>query len=48
LETASADYIGLYNANVEVLTESLAVIQQASAVIIEALFAVEEVAELAS
>jgi hypothetical protein len=39
--TASADYIGLYNGNAETLTESLAVIQQASSAIIDALFAEE-------
>ncbi len=37
--SASADYISLYNGNAELLTESLAVIQQASAAIIDALFA---------
>ena len=41
--SASADYISLYHGNAELLTESLAVIQQASATILDALFA--EVAE---
>lgn len=39
--TASADYIAMYNGNVELLTESLAVIQQTSATILDALFAEE-------
>jgi hypothetical protein len=37
--SASADYISLYNGNAELLTESLAVIQRASAAILDALFA---------
>jgi hypothetical protein len=41
--TASSDYVAMYGGNVELLTESLAVIQQASATILDALFA--EVAE---
>jgi len=40
--TASADYISLYDGNAELLTESLAVIQQASAAILDALFAEED------
>ncbi len=44
--SASADYISLYNGNAELLTESLAVIQQASAAILDALFA-EEAGQLA-
>jgi hypothetical protein len=39
--SASADYICLYHGNAELLTESLAVIQQASAAILDALFAEE-------
>jgi hypothetical protein len=39
--SASADYISLYHGNAELLTESLAVIQQASATILDALFAEE-------
>ena len=39
--SASADYIALYHGNAELLTESLAVIQQASATILNALFAEE-------
>jgi len=39
--SASADYISLYHGNAELLTESLAVIQQASAAILNALFAEE-------
>jgi hypothetical protein len=45
--SASADYIGLYHGNAELLTESLTVIQQASATILDALFAEEKEAELA-
>jgi hypothetical protein len=45
--SASADYIGLYHGNAELLTESLTVIQQASATILDALFAEEHEAELA-
>ena len=37
--SASADYISLYHGNAELLTESLAVIQQASATILDAIFA---------
>ena len=37
--SASADYISLYHGNTELLTESLAVIQKASATILDALFA---------
>ena len=37
--SASADYISLYHGNTELLTESLAVIQQASATILDGLFA---------
>jgi len=44
--SASADYISLYHGNAELLTESLAVIQQASATILDALF-VEEAEPLA-
>jgi hypothetical protein len=44
--SASADYISLYAGNAELLTESLAVIQQASAAILDALFA-EEAEQLA-
>ena len=39
--SASADYIALYHGNADLLTESLAVIQQASATILNALFAEE-------
>jgi hypothetical protein len=39
--TASSDYVAMYGGNVELLTESLAVIQQASATILDALFAKE-------
>jgi hypothetical protein len=39
--SASADYISLYHGNAELLTESLAVIQQASATILDELFAEE-------
>ena len=39
--TASSDYVAMYGGNVELLTESLAVIQQASATILDALFAEE-------
>ena len=39
--SASADYICLYHGNAELLTESLAVIQQASATILDAIFAEE-------
>ena len=39
--SASADYIALYRGNAELLTESLAAIQQASATILNALFAEE-------
>jgi len=39
--SASADYISLYHGNAELLTESLAVIQQASATILDALLAEE-------
>jgi hypothetical protein len=39
--SASSDYISLYHGNAELLTESLAVIQQASAAILNALFAEE-------
>lgn len=45
--SASADYIALYHGNAELLTESLTVIQQASATILDALFAEEQEAELA-
>ncbi len=45
--SASADYIGLYHGNAELLTESLTVIQQASATILDAIFAEEKEAELA-
>jgi hypothetical protein len=45
--SASADYIVLYHGNAELLTESLTVIQQASATILDALFAEEQEAELA-
>ena len=44
--SASADYISLYAGSAELLTESLAVIQQASAAILDALFA-EEAEQLA-
>jgi hypothetical protein len=44
--SASADYISLYAGNSELLTESLSVIQQASAAILDALFA-EEAEQLA-
>ncbi len=37
--SASADYISLYHGNTELLTESLSVIQQASATVLDALFA---------
>jgi hypothetical protein len=40
--SASADYISLYHGNTELLTESLSVIQQASATILNALFAEEQ------
>jgi antirestriction protein ArdC len=40
--SASADYISLYHGNTELLTESLSVIQQASATILDALFAEEQ------
>jgi hypothetical protein len=39
--SASADYISLYHGNAELLTESLAVIQQASATILNTLLAEE-------
>jgi hypothetical protein len=39
--SASADYIALYHGNAELLTESLTVIQKASATILDALFAEE-------
>jgi hypothetical protein len=39
--TANSDYVAMYGGNVELLTESLAVIQQASATILDALFAEE-------
>jgi hypothetical protein len=45
--SASADYISLYHGNAELLTESLTVIQQASATILDAIFAQEQQAELA-
>ncbi|WP_420236216.1 hypothetical protein ACOBR2_11290 [Telmatobacter bradus] len=44
--SASADYISLYHGNAELLTESLTVIQQASANILDALFAEEPESEL--
>jgi hypothetical protein len=44
--SASADYISLYHGNAELLTESLAVIQQASATILDAIFA-EDAEQLA-
>jgi hypothetical protein len=44
--SASADYISLYHGNTELLTESLAVIQQASATILDALFDKGQAAEL--
>jgi len=44
--SASADYISLYHGNAELLTESLTVIQQASATILDALFAEEPESEL--
>jgi hypothetical protein len=44
--TASSDYVAMYGANVELLAESLAVIQQASATILDALLAEEPEAEL--
>jgi hypothetical protein len=44
--TASSDYVAMYGGNVELLAESLAVIQQASATILDALFAEEPEAEL--
>lgn len=40
--SASADYIALYNGNAELLVESLAVIQQASATMLAALLAEEQ------
>jgi hypothetical protein len=45
--TASSDYVAMYGGNVELLTESLAVIQQGSATILDALFDKEQEAELA-
>jgi len=45
--SASADYIAMYSGNVELLTESLSVIQQTSATILDALFAEEPRASLA-
>jgi hypothetical protein len=45
--SASADYISLYHGNAELLTESLTVIQQASATILDALFAEVQESELA-
>jgi hypothetical protein len=44
--TASSDYVAMYGGNVELLAESLAVIQQASATILDALFVEEPEAEL--
>jgi len=44
--SASADYISLYHGNAELLTESLTVIQQASATILDAVFAEEPETEL--
>jgi hypothetical protein len=40
--SSSADYISIYHGNAELLTESLSVIQQASATILDALFAEEQ------
>lgn len=37
--SASADYIALYHGNAELLTQSLTVIQDATSIILDALFA---------